>query len=926
MNRLTTGGDGVVDGSAGETESPLAGYHDWAGLPLATPPAPPRNSDGDGHALSARLQSPVTVVPLPGGAFVVVDIDNGLLRLVGSLHGGSTNQPPIADAGPSYAVAPGEGAILDGSASSDPEGGVLTYRWTLVSRPLTSSAALADATSVTALLVPDKKGVYRVQLVVNDGALDSAPAFVDITAVNRPPVANAGPDRTLTFTQPPGSFESFALDGSGSADPDGDVLTWSWTIASGGGALEGADTAHPAFRLVDPGTSVVQLTVSDGALTSTDTLTLVVVDPAPTVDAGPDRVVHLGGVTIDGVARDPNGGTIQEWSWDLVSRPSGSTATLSGPTTPSASFLADKVGRYEMRVVVRDEWSWSPADTVVIDATNTPPVARAGPDQSFTTFGGFVALDGSPSSDADPEDAIVQWNWSLVSAPSGSTATLGGYDTSRASLSADGLGTYVIRLAVFDGWVWSAPDEVVVTFANRPPVAGPDSATSVAGNTIVIDVLGNDSDPEGDDFMLTAVTPPAQGVIERLEPPAVPSTRLLYRPNAGASGTDTFTYTITTVLGAAFLPSSATGTVTVNISANRPPFALPDTASVAAGGAVDIPVLANDYDPDGDGFGLVSVSGSALGTAGVNGTFVGYQALPGASGTDTFTYTISDVDPYDGRVKSTVAGTIRVTVGSVAAPNTGFVDSLAGRITVTSPAGTVLENLTPGLLPASPVPPSGVSFPYGLLGFTVRDLLAPGQTITVRIELPPSGPTVNQYWKLQNGAWIRMSSAVFTGHVVDLTLTDGGLGDADGTANGVIVDPGAPGFAPPTASRLMASTQPSRSAAQPLDGRTLSGAAFVFVAPSSGIARVRFWLDDPAMARRPLRVDDRPEFDLVGSTPGGLALPLLTRLLRRGPHVVSAEVTREDGSIEFLHAGFDVRWVWPWLQRGGTTPDSSRED
>ena len=929
VNRLTSGGDGVVNGSAGETESPLAGYHDWAGLPLTTPPAPPRNSDGDGHGLSARLQTPTTIVPLPGGALVVVDVDNGLLRLVGSLHGGNPNQPPIADAGPSYAVVPGDRAILDGSASSDPEGGALAYRWTLVSRPPTSSAALVDATSVTALLVPDKKGIYRAQLVVNDGVLNSAPAFVEITAVNRPPVANAGPDHSLTFTRPPAEVESFALDGSGSSDPDGDTLTYAWTILTGppgGGALAAWDTARPAFAPVVPGTFVVQLTVSDGAFTSTDTATVIAVDPAPAVDAGPDRVVHLGGVTLDGVARDPNGGAIQEWSWTLASKPAGSVATLSGDTRPSASFFADKVGRYEVRVVVRDEYSWSPADTVVIDATNTPPVARAGPDQSFTTFGGFVALDGSPSSDADPEDAIVQWSWSIVSAPGGSTATLGAYDTPRTSFSADELGTYVIRLAVFDGWAWSAPDDVVVTFANRPPVAGPDSATSAAGNAIVIDVLGNDSDPEGDDFMLTAVTPPAQGVVERLEPPAVPSTRLLYRPNPGASGTDTFSYTITTLLpGGASLGPSTTGSVTVTVAPNRPPFALPDSASIAVGGALDIPVLANDYDPDGDGFTLVSVSGATLGTAYVNAGFVYYQATPGATGTDTFTYAISDFDPYDSRVKSTVSGTVRVIVGQPPAPNTGFIDTLAGRITVTSPAGTLLEGLVQGLIPASPAPPFGVSYDYGLLGFTVRGVSA-GQTITVRIELPPAGPTVNQYWKLQNGAWIRMGSAVVAGNVVVLTLTDGGTGDADGTANGVIVDPGAPGFAPPTASRLMVSLQPNRSAAQPLDGRTLSGPAFVFVAPSSGIARVRFWLDDPGMTRRPLRVDDRPEFDLVGSTPGGLALPLFTRLLRNGPHVVSAEVRREDGSVEILHAGFDVRRAWPWLEPGETTPGSSRED
>jgi hypothetical protein len=281
-----------------------------------------------------------------------------------------------------------------------------------------------------------------------------------------------------------------------------------------------------------------------------------------------------------------------------------------------------------------------------------------------------------------------------------------------------------------------------------------------------------------------------------------------------------------------------------------------------------------------------------------------------------------DADPVQAGTQCATA----VAGPRVIQPNVGHLDTPGGRATLVSPPGTLLEDVRLGLIPVSPPPPAGVSFPYELIGFTVRGLQSPGQTITVRIELPPAGPTVNQYWKLQNNAWIRMSSAVITGNVIVLSIMDGGLGDADGLANGVIVDPGAPGFAPPTTSRLMVSAQPNRGSAQPLDGRTLSGPAFVFVAPSSGIARVRFWLDDPGMTRRPIRVDDRPEFDLVGSTPGGLALPLLTRLLRPGPHVVSAEVRRGDGSVEVLHAGFDVRRAWPWLERGETTPDSSRED
>ena len=222
VNRLTKGSDGFVNGSADESESPIAGYHDWAELPLTTPPAPPRNSNGDGHGLSARLQTPVSLVPLANGSFVIVDADNGLLRLVGSLTGGTTNTAPYADAGPSYTVNAGDTAILDGSQSGDADNDALTYRWTLLSKPLGSVAVLIDATAVTAALVPDVPGGYQVQLVVNDGTSDSAPAHAEITVANRAPVANAGPDQSATLQGPDGQTPvHFVLNGTASSTPTG---------------------------------------------------------------------------------------------------------------------------------------------------------------------------------------------------------------------------------------------------------------------------------------------------------------------------------------------------------------------------------------------------------------------------------------------------------------------------------------------------------------------------------------------------------------------------------------------------------------------------------------------------------------------------------------------------------------------------------
>ena len=72
----------------------------------------------------------------------------------------------------------------------------------------------------------DKPGNYVAQLIVNDGKLSSAPATVTITTQNSPPVANAGPDQSVA------RGAMVHLDGSGSTDPDGDQLTFSWSITS----------------------------------------------------------------------------------------------------------------------------------------------------------------------------------------------------------------------------------------------------------------------------------------------------------------------------------------------------------------------------------------------------------------------------------------------------------------------------------------------------------------------------------------------------------------------------------------------------------------------------------------------------------------------------------------------------------------------
>ena len=97
-------------------------------------------------------------------------------------------------------------------------------------------------------------------------------------------------------------------------------------------------------------------------------------------------------------------------------------------------------------------------------------------------------------------------------------------------------------------------------------------------------------------------------------------------------------------------------------------------------------------------------------------------------------------------------------------------------------------------------------FPHGIFNFTITNI-TPGSTVTIVIMLPSPVPTIFEYWKCQNGNWVNCTSLLGSNDgdsVITLTITDGGLGDADGVANGTIVDPGGPCF----------STSPTRGGAE----------------------------------------------------------------------------------------------------------------
>ena len=143
------------------------------------------------------------------------------------------------------------------------------------------------------------------------------------------------------------------------------------------------------------------------------------------------------------------------------------------------------------------------------------------------------------------------------------------------------------------------------------------------------------TDPDGHALTFSIVTQPAKGTLSSLN---TPTGAFTYTPNPNANGTDSFTFRAQD----ASLYSN-TATVSVSISpVNDRPIANPDTAQTYRNQAVTISVLANDTDVDGDILSLTSATQGSNGATTLSGTAVKYTPKSGFTGTDSFTYRVSD--------------------------------------------------------------------------------------------------------------------------------------------------------------------------------------------------------------------------------------------------------------------------------------------
>jgi len=171
---------------------------------------------------------------------------------------------PIAIAGNDTIVAPGVTVSFSATKSLSQSSNTLVYNWSLIEKPQHSSLTIEHPEAEEISIIPDVSGLYKLNLIVNDGLNQSLPDVVTIL-VSNVPVADAGNDTAVILTS---KYYYFYLDGSRSYDADDDPLTYKWSLISkpdgSKGDLIGSDKLAAILKADVMGIYTIKLVVNDG--------------------------------------------------------------------------------------------------------------------------------------------------------------------------------------------------------------------------------------------------------------------------------------------------------------------------------------------------------------------------------------------------------------------------------------------------------------------------------------------------------------------------------------------------------------------------------------------------------------------------------------------------------------------------------------
>ncbi|PSL20356.1 PKD domain-containing protein [Chitinophaga ginsengisoli] len=382
------------------------------------------------------------------------------------------NQAPVANAGTMQSITlPTNRVTLDGAASKDADGKIVKYAWKQIAGPITVN--ITNATLASTTVTGFVGGTYTFALTVTDDDNATATANVVVRvnlAPNVAPVANAGPDQTITLPT-----STVNLNGSASTDADGSIVKYAWNKLSGpaGGTFTQSGVAVTSATGLVEGTYLLTLTVTDNDnVTDVDTVKVVVksapiTNKPPVANAGSDVTITLpvNSVILNGAASSDPDGVITNYQWLKMS---GKDVRFSNSQGIINVVSALTEGTYVFELVVTDNKNATTRDNITVtvlpaSGTNTSdkaPVARTQGDLTLKLPKESMTADGSASYATNSK--ITSYAWRQVYGPL--PASFSAPDARSTKISGMTFpGSYVFELTVTDANKLSARSTFEVT-------------------------------------------------------------------------------------------------------------------------------------------------------------------------------------------------------------------------------------------------------------------------------------------------------------------------------------------------------------------------------------------------------------------------------------------------------------------------------
>ena len=384
-------------------------------------------------------------------------------------------------------------------------------------------------------------GTHLITASVTDSGGLPASATISVT-INAP---NTAPSVTITAPANGSSFDqgtAITFSGSATDNEDDDATltgTLAWTSDRDGAIGTGGSVSTSALSV---GTHLITASVTDsGGLPASATISVTINAPntAPSVTitapANGSSFDQGTAITFSGSAtdnEDDNATLTGTLAW--TSDRDGAIGTGGSVSTSALS-----VGTHLITASVTDSGGLPASATisVTINAPNTAPSVTITAPANGSSFdqGTAITFSGS-ATDNEDDNATLTGTLAWTSDRDGAIGTGGSVSTSALSV-----GTHLITASVTDsgGLPASATISVTIAVANQPPVANNDTFTLSAKVATVIDVLANDSDPDGDSLSVVSVNQVKRGSVEINS-----DGTLTYTPNNTFKNNDTFQYTI----------------------------------------------------------------------------------------------------------------------------------------------------------------------------------------------------------------------------------------------------------------------------------------------------------------------------------------------------------------------------------------------